>query len=452
MSQIKRVPFRGSATLGRGFNTLTGDPLGKALTVTSTETATSGQEAVYSVEITETYDALMESMGLSIEAGGRYGMFSAEGKFALSEKSSFNAQSTFVVARCFVQNAFEMVDEYTVRPEAHRLLEDQAKWKTAFGNSFVRGLQTGGEFLAVFQVTSTSAETQSQLSASFKADCQALVASAEFRMSYDQAKASTSQRTDMSMWTYQRAGHDEQLSYVSDPAGIMDRLKAFPAIARANPAGYEVEVADYSTLALPEVNDEEVADREASLNDCARLRLKFMTRRNDIEFARDNRFFFEDLPDDAELGVMWEKYSRAVAAVQLHAQKIAGRRIPPLIFDPFVLDPPLELPVVNLKRVNHPTDIPVPDVLAMPAARAKEKIHQAGLKHESEYRYIAKDSTEPVGVVTSQYPPPETLLQPGGMVRIWQNAKPAEGLKLKDWVTKATVRVNPDLAKILRGG
>lgn len=29
MSQIKRVPFRGSATLGRGFNTLTGDPLGK---------------------------------------------------------------------------------------------------------------------------------------------------------------------------------------------------------------------------------------------------------------------------------------------------------------------------------------------------------------------------------------------------------------------------------------
>ncbi|WP_186526305.1 PASTA domain-containing protein [Leekyejoonella antrihumi] len=445
MSQIKRIPFRGSATLGRGVNTLTGDALGKALTVVKTETATSGQEAKYSVEICETYDALMDSMGLSIEAGGRYGLFSGEGKFAFSESSHFNAHSTFVVASCRVQNAFEMVDEYELRPDAQRLLEDPDRWKTAFGTSFVRGLQTGGEFFIVFQVTSTSQESQRDLSTSFHTSCQGLAVSADFDASYQQAKASTSQRTETSILMYQRAGQDEEVSYVSDPKEIIERLRAFPAIARANPAGYEVEVADYNTLALPDVNDEEVADREASLNDCARLRLKFMTRRNDIEFARDNRTFFADLPDDAELGRTWEQYSRAVSAVQRHAQKIAGRRIPPVIFDPSALEPALELPVVNLARVNFPTDIPVPDLTAMPVEKAKEEIARIGLRHESDYSYVDAQSTAPIGIVTGQYPAAGTMLQPNGLVRIKQNAHAFDWRDLP--VTKA--RMAPGAKRLL---
>jgi hypothetical protein len=298
MAQTQRMPFRGSATLGRGVNILTGEFIGKPLKIISKEQATTGQEATFDVQIIETHDSLMQSLGLSIETSGRYGLFSAEGKFGLSEKSNFNAQSTFVVASCRVQNAFEMLDSYEVLPEAKPLLEQPDKWKTTYGTSFVRGLQTGGEFYIVFQTTSTNQETQSSLSVSFQAACQGLLAAADFDMAYNQSKQSTSQKTQSSILMYQRAGQDEQIGYVSDIAGIIKRLREFPAIARSNPAGYEVEVADYNTLALPEVNDQEIADREASLTDCARLRLKYMTRRNDIDFARENRDFFTVLPPD----------------------------------------------------------------------------------------------------------------------------------------------------------
>lgn len=39
MAQTQRMPFRGSATLGRGVNTLTGEFVGKALKVISKEQA-----------------------------------------------------------------------------------------------------------------------------------------------------------------------------------------------------------------------------------------------------------------------------------------------------------------------------------------------------------------------------------------------------------------------------
>jgi hypothetical protein len=419
------MPFRGSATLGRGVNTLIGEFVGKALKVTSKEQATTGGEGIFDVQIAETHDTLMESLGLSMEASGRYGLFSAEGKFGLSEKSSFNAQSTFVVASCRVQNAFEMLDTYEVLPEARPLLEQPDKWKTAFGTSFVRGLQTGGEFYIVFQTTSTSQDTQSSLSVAFQAACQGLVAAAEFEMAYNQSKQSTSQKSQTKILMYQRAGQDEQLSYVSDPAGIIKRLKEFPAIARSNPAGYEVEVADYNTLALPEVNEQEIADREASLTDCARLRLKYMTRRNDIDFARENRIFFTDLPPDDVLGDMWEKYSRAVGAVQLHAQKIAGRRIPPLIFDASALEPPLELPVINFKRVDVPSEIPVPPLVGNPVDNAKAQLKSIGLEHESTYVTVAENSGQPLNTVIAQDPAAGTKVPSKSRVRLTQNVVPS---------------------------
>ncbi len=433
MVQVRRMPFRGSATLGRGVNTLTGEIVGKALKVISKEQATTGQEVVYDVQITETHDALMQSLGLSVEASGRYGLFSAEGKFSLAEKSSFNAQSTFVVASCRVQNAFEQVDQVEILPEARTLLEQPDRFKTAFGTSFVRGLQTGGEFYIVLQTTSTSQETQSSLSVSFQADCQGLVASASFEMAYDQAKQSSSSETKVSVLMYQRAGQDEQISYVSDPKGIIKRLQEFPAIARSNPAGYECEVADYNTLALPDINQEEVADREMALTDCAKLRLKYMTYRNDIQFARENRIFFADLPTDDVLGDMWEKYSRVVAAVQLHAQKIAGRRIPPVIFDLSALEPPLDLPIVNFKRVDVPSDIPVPSLVGNAVENAKAQLQSIGLEPESSSVAVPGNSNEPLNIVTAQDPPAGTRVPPKTRVRLTYNYVASERF---DWMSR----------------
>ncbi len=436
MPQTRIIPYKSAATLGRGFNTLTGEIVGKALNVITKEQAVSGGEAQYEVQITESHESLMKSLGLSVEASGRYGLFSAEGKLALSEKSNFNASSTFVVASCRVQNAFELIDKVELLPEAKPLLEDPEKFKTAFGTSFIRGFQTGGEFYVVLQVTSTSQQTQSSLSTSFQADCQGLAVGASFQMAYDQAKSSTTSVTQVSVLMYQRAGQDEQLSYVADPPSVIARLKDFPRIAREHPCGYECEVADYNTLALPAVNEEEVADREMALVDCARLRLKFMTRRNDIEFARENRMFFEELPTDAELADMWEKYSRAVSLVQLHAQKIAGKTIAPTVFDLSVAAPGLTLPIVNLKRANVPSDIPVPPLVGNAIDNAKAQLAAMGLDYEGDGRAVKTDTGVVLMTVTSQSPAAGVLVPPKTRIRLTYNY--VASLRFR-WIGKAEI-------------
>lgn len=423
MAQTGRMPFGGAGTLGRGVNCLTGEFVGKALNVKNTESATKGQEATYDVQIVETHESLMESLGLSMEASGRYGMFSAEGKFSLSEKSKFNAQSTFVVASCRVQNAFIQVDQFEVAPEAKPFLEDKEKFKTAFGTHFVRGHQTGGEFFIVFQCMSTSQEIQSSLSASFQASCQALIGAGDFQTSYKTAKEETSQKTSTSILMYQKAGQDEQIGFVNNPAEIIQRLRDFPKFARQNPGGYEIEYADYNTLALPLVNEQEVIDREMSLNDCARLRLKYMTRRNDIEFARENRIYFIDLLPDEVLSNMYDNYSQAVRSVQLHAQKIASRTIAPAIF---VLPEGLELPVVNFKRVNIPSDIPVPPLEQSPVDNAKYQLASLGLEAEMKMIPVTKDSGQPLNIVIKQGIQPGTKVPPKTRVLLTANYIPAD--------------------------
>jgi PASTA domain len=362
----------------------------------------------------------MDSLDINVEVSGRYGMFSGEGKFGLANKASYNSASTFIVASCKVQNAFEMMDKFELTPEGKAALETPDKFKTAFG----------GEFYVVMQITSSSSSEQSKLSASLHASYQGLAVSGEVKASLEKASSSTTTKTTITTMMYQKSGQDQQLSLVNDPEAVIKRLKDFPTIARQNPCGYEVEVADYATLALSTPNPEEIADREMSLTDCAKLRLKYMQKRNDIEFARENRQFFEGLETDDVLSDLADKYTKAVSLVQLHAQKIAARSIPPTVFNIKEAAPELELPVWNCKRVNISSDIPVPNLISMSVEEAKQKLSDVGLVADiSDSKAVDQNSTEPKNIVIAQNPTQGTILQPKASVRLTYNYVASEKFK-----------------------
>ena len=427
--QIKRIPYIGNMSFGRGVNSLTGEVLGVALECDQpiATAGVGGQEAKVEVEMINTHEQLMESMGLSVSVSGHYGMFSASGKFGLAEKSSFNSQSSFIVAKCLVQNAFLQVNHAKLLPEAEALLTNNKPdtFKTAFGDSFVRGILTGGEYYAVIQITSTEEEQQQSLALSCKASCQGLVASATFKTSLDKAQASTTSETDISINFYQRAGQDEQLAFTKDVEEVLARLIAFPAIVRANPIGYEAEIANYNTLALPTPNYVEIENREESLQDCARLRLKYMTIRNDIEFARSNPVFFDNLPTDQELQETQDKYTMAINFLMRHASRIANGTIEPKLFRPEDYDASLAmLPLVNFTRKTIGAQISVPDLRGLAVESAKQNLQQLGFVTDSASNPVAKDSKQPLNIVTGQEPLPGIELPVGSRVRINYNYIP----------------------------
>jgi hypothetical protein len=69
----------------------------------------------------------------------------------------------------------------------------------AFGDSFVRGLQTGGEFYAVIRITSVSIKTQSSLAAALQAEANGLVASGSFKLEFNKSNQSASCRRHVRM-------------------------------------------------------------------------------------------------------------------------------------------------------------------------------------------------------------------------------------------------------------
>jgi hypothetical protein len=106
--QVRRLLFSGEE-IGMGFNSESGLAAGTALEgfTVGDDAAAGGQEVSASITIVNSHEELMSRLGMAFDAQGRYGFFSASAKAEFSESSSYNSTSTFLVARCVVQNALK---------------------------------------------------------------------------------------------------------------------------------------------------------------------------------------------------------------------------------------------------------------------------------------------------------------------------------------------------------
>ncbi|NML65452.1 hypothetical protein HHL22_09570 [Hymenobacter sp. RP-2-7] len=371
-AQVRRLPFN-DEEIGMGVNSESGLAVGTALdnfTVQEESTA-SGQEVSAAIKIINSHEELMDSLDLSFEAQGRYGFYSASAKAAFAESSHYNSTSTFLVARCIVQNPFRRGRNWRVQPTAQALLDAVRfdEFKTAFGDSFVRGLQTGGEFYSVIRITSVSSTTQSELSAALEAEMNGLVAAGSFKGQFQQANSSSNTRSEFSSTLFQRAGSGAQSAVVIDIGEVLARYKNFPDIAQTSAFAYETEVATYDTLPLPIPTPEEQADFLLALRDAREKKLRYIQVRNDLEFALQHPEFFQALPAPEVLLSAAAGYTKLLNAVIDYAVKLSrGLITPPQVFDPSQVVPALAAPApIPLQRVVvlTPPTTPAPQLVAI---------------------------------------------------------------------------------------
>lgn len=357
--QIRKIPFK-DEEIGMGFNSESGLAIGTALKDFSIQEnpAASGQEVTASIAIVNTHDELMENLGMSFEAHGRYGFISGSAKARFSETSNFNSTSTFVVARCIVENPLRRGKNFHVTEAAQDLLDSLRfdEFRRAFGDSFIRGLQTGGEFYAVIRITSVSSSMQADLAASLHAEANGLIASGGFSLAFNKANSSANTRSEFTATMYQNAGSGAQISPTIGIGEVINRYQKFPEIASSSAAAYETEVATYDTLPLPVPTPEEQEAFLFALADAREKKLRYIQTRNDLEFALRNPIFFESLPASDVLLSVSSVYTKLINAVLDHAVKLSrGQITPPRIFDPAALSPPIAEPQpIPLRRVTPP--------------------------------------------------------------------------------------------------
>lgn len=354
--QIRRIIFN-DEEIGMGFNSESGLAVGTPLDgfTIAENPAAPGAEVTASISIVNTHEELQENLGMSFEAQGRYGFASASTKAKFSESTKFNSTSTFLVARCLVENVMRRGKDFKVTEPAQHLLDSNRfdEFKRAFGDSFVRGLQTGGEFYAVIRITSVSASRQSELAVTLQGEVNGLVAAGGFKAAYSAANQSESTRSECTATMYQKAGTGAQISPTVTVDDVIQRYREFPETAKANAAAYEAEVATYDTLPLPLPTPEEQEDFLVALSDARNKKLKYIQICNDLEFALRNPMFFLDPPSPDTLNGAIAVYTKLINAVMAHAVKLSrGEMKPPQLFDAGSLTPPIAEPApIVLQRV-----------------------------------------------------------------------------------------------------
>lgn len=254
---------------------------------------------------------------------------------------------------------------FRVNPSAQALLDTLRfdDFKRAFGDCFVRGLQTGGEFYCVIRITSVSSTAQNELSVELQAEFNGLVASGGFQGKFTRANASASTRSKYTVTMYQKAGTGQEISPTVEISEAINRFKTFPEIARTSAVAYETEIATYDTLPLPIPTPEEQEDFIFALRDAREKKLRYIQTRNDLEFAVRNPMFFETLPSNDILSSAINVYTRLINAVMDHGTRLARGQIrPPQVFDSSKVSPPIIEPAsIPLMRVQVSILVTIPN-------------------------------------------------------------------------------------------
>lgn len=418
MPQIRVKEFN-NEEIGMGFNSQTGELIGTALEVAeiSENKVAPGQQVFSEITIINTHEELMEKLGMSFEAQGRYGFFQASAKADFSSSSSFNSQSTFLVARCLVTNSFIRGRNFRVKPEAEALLKTNRfeEFKTAYGDSFVRGLQVGGELYIVIRITSVSITKQKELAAECHAEFGG-IAGASFTAKYSEANKSASTKSEYSAVMFQRAGKGQQSTSIVTISEALQRFKTFPIIALENPVGYVTEIANYNTLPLPVPPIEEQESFLIALRDAREKKLYYLQKKNDFEFAFQHPEFFESPPAPEILLDAAGVYRKLADAAMSHAIMLSRGKIE----TPTLFTPSINEPSIKLKRVTPPAEmVKVPGILNLPVNSAVTVLESLGLNPKLRRIVVHADSPVRRMHVERQSPPPGTEVQKGSEVNIY---------------------------------
>lgn len=386
-NQIITIPFDGQQ-IGQGFNRETGESIGTALSVTdiSEDKVADGQTVFTSFQVVTDQDSLKESLGISAELDARYLLFSADAKVRFTESHAVNSYSSFVAGRSLVMNARRHGHGFHLTSDADAVLKqdnasDTHRFKTAFGDMFVRDLNTGGEFLVIARITSISEEHQHTLAASLSAAYNGIAAGGSFQADYNQAMQETHNHTEIAVWMTQSGGIGEQLSFTGpDAANIIARLKTFPETVHEHPVGYEAVLATYDTIPLPVPSPLVKEVIQIVLADCAQQKTDFLKAISDLTLAggENGPLLFDDLPSKDVLTQLKGQYRTALSALLSHAIQVStGQMDPPQLF---VANP--APPAFSFKKklfVPPALQVQIPDVSSMTVVNATQTLTRLGL-------------------------------------------------------------------------
>ena len=260
------TPYAPGMDYGVGLSSLTGTTRGTAVTWSGDPqdvTGAQGQQVSYSIQRIESLSDLQTASESKSTLTPHTECSSAKVDFA--NKSAFHDYSIFLLVQVQVTNSFRRILSPALTPQAQQLIS-QGKFTQFFndyGDTFISGMSTGGEYIVVLEVHTYSQSDEQDLTAQLNASGGVLGAfSGSLSAQFSTSVNSMGQSHSLQFHSFQEGGDTSQ---VTDADQIVAKGNAFPLTVSGNQSvPYSVLSQDYGVRhQLP--NETELANQRASL-------------------------------------------------------------------------------------------------------------------------------------------------------------------------------------------
>lgn len=251
-----------------------------------------GMDTSFSLEQVSTSEQLRRVTEAEISASARWGIRRASATMSALKQSEFNSHDVYLVLRVAVRKNALALTKPKLLPESLEVWQrDRAAFREACGNTFIASMVVGGDFTAIYRVSTTSASDRLDLSARLSGSFSGIDGAANFKKEIESIRTSHSVMVQIL-----REGPSGSLPSL-DPKSLIDYALAFPSLISGaqNSRPYEAQAQSYATLLEPLPDGEETSKLERYLRHLADEVERALQDRNDLQFAMKNLNQFHEI-------------------------------------------------------------------------------------------------------------------------------------------------------------
>lgn len=352
------IPYAPGMDYGVGINSLNGDIKGDAVLRSQPDgvTNTEGSTQYYSLKRIESAEELEKELAISTEAQakGGIGFISGSGstRVDFTRQVSINSYSVFMTLKVTVEKSFRRMRDVSLKPEVSAIAAEGNidRFYEMYGDSFVLGVQSGGVFIGIIEIRTSSESEKRKISTEVDLKIGGWLGSLRVSNDVRNEVREFSENRSLRIICFIEGGN----SNLSLPGGIdemFQRALDFPSEVEKFGKPYSALVQDYRALNLPSPNQIDLDFKNEFLQ---RIRSQYnalLNIFNDVNFVLNNQNQFRDL-NEAKVKSLNEarsKVSGSLNALMDSASRCAR------YFGECRFPENIEIPLIDLpKREEHP--------------------------------------------------------------------------------------------------
>jgi len=411
------VPYVRGYDYGIGVLFASGSPMGMAVSGTPTSVQGGGGGiGDFNFQQIQNSRDLEEQLGISADAGAAVGLFSASDQFAYVKACKLQTYSLALLIWCKKSFSYQQFDEPKINDTASPTVGNPTLFFQRYGDCFVRGISTGGQFFGLIRIDCKNEQTRTSVENALSGSYGPF--SADVQLKLQDAINTSFATTDVHVHV---EGGDIGPNLPQDTKSLLAAADLWNQSVEAKAVPYQVGLAPYIIADGPNPPSEfDFEHQREVLQRCVQLRSTQTDLINQVDFVLDPKHIddFEsfdanslnsvraDLADDLDIITAAADYALSNANDALEPESYARQKRGRTNF-------PTLLPA--MPKLKPGVGKPVPNITGMNWNDAETLVHSEGLV----YRLLGLAGPGDGGPVYTQRPAAGVYVPPGSRVIAW---------------------------------